>query len=50
MMLVQEAGIVPGSVRGNVVMELKGTDLCCVRGGRRVFAGVNFAVAVEEIR
>jgi heme exporter protein A len=44
MMLMQEAGIVPGSVRGNVVMELKGTGLCCVRGGRRVFAGVDFAV------
>jgi heme exporter protein A len=26
-------------------MELKGTDLGCVRGGRRVFAGVNFTVA-----
>jgi heme exporter protein A len=26
-------------------MELRGTDLGCVRGGRRVFAGVNFAVA-----
>jgi heme exporter protein A len=26
-------------------MELKGTDLGCVRGGRRVFEGVNFAVA-----
>jgi heme exporter protein A len=25
-------------------MELKGTDLACVRGGRRVFAGINFAV------
>src|SRR5580704_3338127 len=25
-------------------MELKGTDLSCVRGGRRVFAGVDFAV------
>jgi heme exporter protein A len=26
-------------------MELKGTDLGCVRGGRRVFEGVNFTVA-----
>jgi heme exporter protein A len=26
-------------------MELRGTDLGCVRGGRRVFEGVNFAVA-----
>jgi heme exporter protein A len=26
-------------------MQLRGTDLTCVRGGRRVFAGVNFAVA-----
>jgi heme exporter protein A len=26
-------------------MELRGTDLGCVRGGRRVFAGVNFTVA-----
>jgi heme exporter protein A len=26
-------------------MELRGTDLACVRGGRRVFTGVNFAVA-----
>jgi heme exporter protein A len=34
----------PGSVRGKAVMELKGTDLTCVRGGRRVFAGVNFTV------
>jgi heme exporter protein A len=25
-------------------MELRGTDLGCVRGGRRVFAGVNFTV------
>jgi len=25
-------------------MELKGTDLGCVRGGRRVFAGINLAV------
>jgi heme exporter protein A len=25
-------------------MELRGTDLGCVRGGRRVFTGVNFAV------
>ncbi len=25
-------------------MELKGSDLGCVRGGRRVFSGVNFAV------
>ena len=34
------AWIVPGIA----VMELKGTDLCCVRGGRRVFSGVNFTV------
>jgi heme exporter protein A len=26
-------------------MELRGTDLACVRGGRRVFEGVNFVVA-----
>jgi heme exporter protein A len=26
-------------------MELRGTDLGCVRGGRRVFAGINFTVA-----
>ena len=26
-------------------MELRGTDLGCVRGGRRVFAGVSFTVA-----
>jgi heme exporter protein A len=25
-------------------MELKGTDLACVRGGRRVFSGINFTV------
>jgi heme exporter protein A len=25
-------------------MELKGTDLACVRGGRRVFSGINFSV------
>jgi heme exporter protein A len=43
-MPVQETGIVPGSVRGNIMMELKGTGLCCVRGGRRVFAGVDFTV------
>jgi heme exporter protein A len=43
-MPVQVAGIIPGSVRGNVVMELKGTGLCCVRGGRRVFAGIDFTV------
>ncbi len=36
----QHARIVPGTA----VMELKGTDLGCVRGGRRVFSGVNFAV------
>jgi heme exporter protein A len=30
---------------GAAVMELRGTDLGCVRGGRRVFAGVNFTVA-----
>jgi heme exporter protein A len=34
----------PSFVHGKAVMELKGTDLSCVRGGRRVFAGVNFAV------
>src|ERR1700693_4965042 len=38
------AWIVPGSMRGRAVMELKGTELSCVRGGRRVFAGVNFTV------
>jgi heme exporter protein A len=43
-MPVQEAGIIPASVRGHVVMELKGTGLCCVRGGRRVFAGIDFTV------
>jgi heme exporter protein A len=25
-------------------MELRGTDLACVRGGRRVFSGINFSV------
>jgi heme exporter protein A len=33
-----------GSVRGNIMMELKGTGLCCVRGGRRVFTGIDFTV------
>ena len=33
-----------GSCPDTAVMELKGTDLCCVRGGRRVFSGVNFTV------
>jgi heme exporter protein A len=43
-MPVPAAGIIPGSVRGHVVMELKGTGLCCVRGGRCVFVGVEFTV------
>jgi heme exporter protein A len=43
-MPVQEAGIIRASVRGHVVMELKGTGLCCVRGGRRVFTGIDFTV------
>jgi heme exporter protein A len=30
---------------GAAVMELRGIDLGCIRGGRRVFEGVNFSVA-----
>jgi heme exporter protein A len=36
--------IVPGFMRGKPLMELKGTDLSCVRGGRRVFEGIDFTV------
>jgi heme exporter protein A len=43
-MPAKHAWIVPGSMRGKTVMELKGTGLSCVRGGRRVFAEVNFTV------
>jgi heme exporter protein A len=39
-----QVGIMPGPVRGPVVMELEGTGLCCVRGGRRVFSGIDFTV------
>lgn len=33
---------------GTLLMRLAGHDLACVRGGRQVFAGVNFAVASGE--
>ena len=43
-MPARHAWIVPGTGRGKAVMELKGIALSCVRGGRRVFAGINFTV------
>src|SRR5260221_3099904 len=43
-MPAKHAWIMHGSIRGKAVMELKGTELSCVRGGRRVFTGVNFTV------
>jgi heme exporter protein A len=38
------AWIVPNFMRGKPLMELKGLDLTCVRGGRRVFEGIDFTV------
>ena len=42
------AWIMPGPAPGTAVMELAGTDLGCVRGGRRVFSGVNFTVVSSK--
>src|SRR5260221_59433 len=47
-MPAKHAWIMPGSIRGKAVMELKGTELSCVRGGRRVFTVVNFTVESSQ--
>jgi len=44
----KQAWIMPGATPGTAVMELEGTDLGCVRGGRRVFSGVNFTVVSSK--
>ena len=44
----KHAWIMPGATPGTAVMELEGTDLGCVRGGRRVFSGVNFTVVSSK--
>jgi heme exporter protein A len=38
----------PGQAARMVAMRLEASDLVCVRGGREVFAGLNFAVASGE--